>query len=59
MKVLKDGKRYYSKKGIIKYYNVIVNRKNFNDQPIDSDITQYEEVIKLMIRLYNRMFVRL
>ena len=48
MIVLKDGKNYYSKKGIIKYCNVTVNRKNFNDQPIDSDIKRYAEVIKLM-----------
>ena len=39
--------RYYLPKGIIKNYNVIINRKNFYDQPIDSDIKRYEETKKL------------
>ena len=30
--------RSYLPKGIIKNYNVIINRKNFYDQPIDTDI---------------------
>ena len=34
--------RYYLQKGIIKKYNVIINRKNFYHQPIDSDIKRYE-----------------
>ena len=32
---------------IIKNYNVIINGKNFYDQPNDSDIRQYEEIRKL------------
>ena len=41
-----DSKRfksqiYYLPKGIIKNYNVIINGKNFYDQPIDSDIKLY------------------
>ena len=32
------SRRYYLLKGIIKNYNVIINGKNFYDQPIDSDI---------------------
>ena len=39
----KNSKRYYLRKGIIKNYNVIINGKNFCDQPIDSDIKQYKE----------------
>ena len=39
--------RYYLQKGIIKKYNVIINRKNFYDQPIDSDIKRYEWIKKL------------
>ena len=35
-----NGKKYYLPKGIIGNYQVIVNRKNFCDQPIDSDIKQ-------------------
>ena len=39
-------KRYYLPKGIIKNCNVIINGKNFYDQPIDSDIKRYEEIRK-------------
>ena len=39
-------KRYYSPKGIIDNY-VIITRKNFYDQPIDSDIKQHEEIGKV------------
>ena len=35
--------RYYLPKCIIKNYNVIINDKNFLDQPIDSDIKWYDE----------------
>ena len=30
--------RYYLPKGIIKSYNVIINGKNYHEQPFDSDI---------------------
>ena len=30
--------------GVIKSYNVIIKRKNFNDQPVDSDIKRYKEI---------------
>ena len=40
-------RRYYLPKGIIKNYNVIINGKNFFDQPIYSDIKQIEEIRKL------------
>ena len=45
--------RYYLQIGIIKnnviiiQYNVIINGKNFYNQPIDSDLKQYEENRKL------------
>ena len=29
---------YYLPKGVIKNYNVIINEKNFFDQPVDSDL---------------------
>ena len=32
------ARRYYLLKGIIKYYNVIINGKNFYDHQVDSDI---------------------
>ena len=31
-------------KDIISNYNVIINGKNFYDQPIDSDVKRYEEI---------------
>ena len=42
-------RRYYLTKDRIKSYNVIVNGKNFYDQPIDSDIKRYKEIRKLTI----------
>ena len=42
------AKRYYLPNGIIDTYNVINYRKKFYDQPIDSDIKQYEEIRKLI-----------
>ena len=42
-----NDKKYYLPKGIIKNYNVIVNGKNLYNQPIDSDLKQYEEFKKL------------
>ena len=40
-------RRYYLPKQIIDHYNVIINEKNFYNQPIDSDIKQYKENRKL------------
>ena len=39
--------KWYLPKDILNNYNVIVNGKNFYDQPIDSDIKGYEEIRKL------------
>ena len=41
------ARRYYLPKGIIDNYNVIIDRKNFYDQAIDSDIKWCEEIKKL------------
>ena len=41
------AKKYCLPKGIIKNHNVIVNGKNFYDQPIDSHVKRYEEIRKL------------
>ena len=41
------AKRYYLPKPIINNYKVIINGKNFYEQPIDCDIKQYEEIRKL------------
>ena len=46
VKRFKTG-RYYLPKAIIKSYNVIINGKNFYDQPINCDIKQYEEIRRL------------
>ena len=37
-----NARKYYLPKGITKTYNVIINGKNFYDQPIDYDIKRYE-----------------
>ena len=42
------AKRYFLRKGVIKYCNVIIIGKNFYDLPIDSDIKRYEEIRKLI-----------
>ena len=42
-----NAQKFYLPKDIIKNYNVIINGKNFFDQPIDSDIKRYEEITKL------------
>ena len=39
--------KYYLPKGIIDNYHIIINRKNFYDQPIDSGIKRYKEIRKL------------
>ena len=41
------ARRYNLPKGVIKNFNVIINGKNFSDQPIDSDTKRYEEMRKL------------
>ena len=39
---------YYLPKVEVKDYNVKVNRKNFFDQPISSDIKTYENIRKIV-----------
>ena len=41
------ARRYYLPKGIIINYNIIINGKNFDVQPVDSDIKRNEEIKKL------------
>ena len=53
MFVLVYSKRFKTRifnlpKGIIKNYNIIINRKNFMEQAIDAAIKQYEEIRKLI-----------
>ena len=42
-----NARKYYLPKGKIKNYHVIINGKNFYDEPIDSDTKQYKEIRKL------------
>ena len=42
-----EAKSYYLPNGMIKNYKMIINGKNFYDEPIDSDIKRYEEIIKI------------
>ena len=39
-----NAKRFNLENLVYQNYNVIINGKNFYDQPIDSDIKQYEEI---------------
>ena len=39
-----NAKRFNLENLIYQNYNVIINGKNFYDQPVDSDIKQYEEI---------------
>ena len=42
-----NAQKYYLSEDIIKYYNIMINKKNFYDQPIDFDIKRCEEIRKL------------
>ena len=48
LKDLKPDIRYYLPKGVIKNYHVIINGKNFHDQPVDSDIKRYEGINRVI-----------
>ena len=39
-------------KGIIRNYNLIINEKNFYDQPVNSDIKQYESIYLFIYLLF-------
>ena len=42
-----EANSYSLPKAIVKNHNVIINKKTFFDQPIGSNIDQYEEIKKL------------
>ena len=56
-------KKYYLPSIGLNKYNVIIDGRNFYDNPIESDIEKYRELRKVMIGkggdLYYRIFVRL
>ena len=45
-----NAKKYQLPKGFIKNYYVIIDRRKFYYQPIDSDIKRYKEIRKLTTR---------
>ena len=49
IKKSKIGEGYYLQEGITEDCNVLINGKNFYDQPIDSDIKRYKEIRRLKI----------
>ena len=44
---IKDNKKYFVPRGEIKNYNVLINVRNFYDQPINDIIKQYDEIGKI------------
>ena len=44
---IKDNKKYFLPRGEIKNYNVLIDGRNFYDQPINDLIKQYDEVRKV------------
>ena len=59
----KNGQRkYYLTKTDLKKHNVIIDGRNFYDNPIENDIEKYRELKKSndwkRRRLYYRIFVR-
>ena len=55
--------KYFLPRVNITNYNVLINRRNFYDRPINDQIKKYDEIRKNCDRargwLHNRMFVRL
>ena len=43
-----DNKKYFLRRGEIKNYNVLIDGRNFYDQPINDLIKQYDEVRKVL-----------
>ena len=44
---IKDNRKYFLPKGEIKNYNVLIDGRNFYDQPINDIIKQYDEIMKV------------
>ena len=44
---IKNNKKYFLPRGEIKNYNVLIDGRNFYDQPINDLIKQYDEVRKV------------
>ena len=44
---IKDNRKYFLPRGKIKNYNVLIDGRNFYDQPINDLIKQYDEIRKV------------
>ena len=44
---IKDNRKYFLPRGEIKNYNVLIDGRNFYDQPINDIIKQYDEIRKV------------
>ena len=44
---IKNNKKYFLPRGEIKNYNVLIDGRNFYDQPINDIIKQYDEIRKV------------
>ena len=44
---IKSNKKYFLPRGEIKNYNVLIDGRNFYDQPINDIIKQYDEIRKV------------
>ena len=44
---IKDSSKYFLPRGEIKYYNVLIDGRNFFDEPFNDIIKQYDEVKKV------------
>ena len=40
-------RRYYLPRAEIKYYNILIDRRNFYDQNVNSSIVRYNELLKM------------
>ena len=58
-----DQKKYYLPRIDLNKYHVIIDGRNFYDNPIESDVEKYRELKKSndwkRRRLYYRIFIRL
>ena len=46
---IKSNKKYFLPRGKIENYNVLIDGRNFYDQPINDKIKQYDEVRKVSV----------
>ena len=54
---IKNNKKYFLPRGEIKNYNVLIDGRNFYDQPINDLIKQYDEVRKVSMVMIIQLVV--